>query len=97
MAELSAIYFAILYVHCQPWQHHLLYINSLSTLQSFHSYTLDHPVIMEILHQVSVIHKAGKSVVFCLVPAYTGLPGSEAADAATKEAALCADLTSDRA
>jgi hypothetical protein len=65
-AKLCALYHAVLYIHHQSWQCHFLCIDTLSALQNLHSYTTSLPVIKEILHQVSTISKAIKSVVLDL-------------------------------
>jgi hypothetical protein len=72
-------------------------MDSPSALQTVSSYSREHPIVNEILAQLSHLQKAGKSVVFCRVPGHTGLPGNEVADAAAKEAALHVNMTSDRA
>jgi hypothetical protein len=66
-------------------------------LQCLSGYSPDHPIVVEILIQVSHLHKSGRSVVFYCVPGHTGLPGNEAADVAAKVAALHRMLVSDRA
>lgn len=48
-----------------------------------------------VLIQVSHLHQAGKSVVFCLVLAQGRLPGNKAVDAAAKAAALYRPIVSD--
>jgi hypothetical protein len=57
---------------------------------SLSSCSRDHPIVNEVLYQLSHLQKAGKSVVFCWVRGHTVLPGSE-------RAALNRNLTSDRA
>jgi hypothetical protein len=64
-------------------------------LQGLNCYSPNHPIIIEILIQLSYLHKSGKSVVFCWVRGYTGLPGKEAADAAATVAALHGNLISE--
>jgi hypothetical protein len=81
----------------QPRQYHLICTDSLSALQGLNFYSPDHPIVIEILIQLSYHHKSGKSVLFCPVTGHTGLPGNEAADAAAKAAALHGNLVSDRA
>jgi hypothetical protein len=61
-----------------------------SHLQSLSNCSRDHPIVNEVLYQLSHLQKAGKSVVFCWVRGHTVLPGSE-------RAALNRNLTSDRA
>lgn len=48
-------------------------------------HTLGHPVLLEILQQVSDLHKTVKSDVVYSVPGLSGVPGNEAASAAAKE------------
>jgi hypothetical protein len=66
-------------------------------LCSLSGYSPDHPIVILILCEVSHLHKAGKSVVFCSIPSHTGLPGNEAADVAYKAASLYGPLVFDRA
>lgn len=97
MAELCALYRALQFIWHQPRQCRLICTDSLSSLQIFSSYSLDHPIVNKILIQLSHFQKAGKSVVFCWVPHHTGLPGNRATDAAAKVAASHETITSDRA
>jgi ribonuclease HI len=95
-AELYAIFRALLFIRRQPQQCHLICTDSLSAFQGLNWYSTDHPIVTEILIQLSHLHQSGKSVVFCWVPGHTGLPGNEAADAAAKAAAFYGPLVSDR-
>jgi hypothetical protein len=54
----------------------------------------EHPVISEILQQVTHLHKACKSAVFCLVPGHEGLPWNETTNDAVKQVTLFRNLTS---
>lgn len=96
-AELCAIYHALLFIQHQTWNCYLICTDSLSALRSLSGYTVDHPIIIEILTQVSHLNKAGKSVVFCWVPSHVGLPGNKATDTAAKSAAYHGTLASSRA
>jgi hypothetical protein len=91
-AELYAMYRALLFVRRQPRQYHLVCTDSLSGLQSLSGYSPDHPIVIELLFQLSHLHRAGKSAVFCWIPGHSGLPGNEAAT----PAALHGPLASDR-
>jgi hypothetical protein len=95
-AELYAFYQALLFIRCQSQQCHFIFTVSLSALQGLNCYSPDHPIIIEILIQLSSLHKSGKSIVFCWVPDHTGLPGNKAADAAAEVATLHRTLVSDR-
>jgi hypothetical protein len=68
-----------------------------SSLESLNGHSLDHPVIIEVLFEVSHLYKSGKSVVFCYVRGHTSLLSDEAADAATEATTLHRTLISDRA
>jgi hypothetical protein len=59
-------------------------------------HTLGHAVVLEILQQVSDLHKREKSDVVCSVPGLTGVPGNEVANAAAKESTLLGNVTSNR-
>jgi hypothetical protein len=63
--KLYAIYRALLFIQRQPQQCHLICTDSLSALQGLNCYSPDHPIIIEILIQLSHLHHLGKSVVFC--------------------------------
>jgi len=59
-AELYALYRALLFLRRQPRQCHLICTDSVSALQSLSSYSHDHPIVNEILIQLSHLQKAGK-------------------------------------
>lgn len=60
MGKLYATYLTLLFIQCRLWQYCLLSKDSLK----------NHPSVMEILHKV------GKSVVFCLVPGIQACPAT---------------------
>jgi hypothetical protein len=88
-AKPYVLYQALLFTWCKWQKSHLLCTDFLSALQSLNGYGYNHPVVIEVLYQVSHFHKAWKSVVFCWVPDHTGLPSNEAADVAAKAIAWC--------
>jgi hypothetical protein len=53
----------------------------------------EHPVVAEILLQVSNLRPSGQSVVVWCVPGRRGLPGREAADAAAVHGPLVSNRT----
>jgi ribonuclease HI len=85
--ELYAMYQVLVFIWCQSQQCHLC-TDLLSVLQSLTGYTPNHVIIIEIVIQVSHLHKAGKSVVFCWIPDHTGLSGNKTTDAPAKAATL---------
>jgi hypothetical protein len=88
-------YQALLFIQHHHQQYFFLWQTPLSALQNLYPYTAGHLVI-ELLYQVSHLHKAGKYVAFCCVPGHMGQPTNMATDASAKEAALLGNLTSDQ-
>jgi hypothetical protein len=66
---------------------HLICTDCLSALHGLNCCLPNHPIITEILIQVSSLQKAGKSLMFCWVLGHTGLPGNETTSAADEVAA----------
>jgi ribonuclease HI len=95
-AELYALYRARLFIRRQLRRNHLVCTDSLSALQCLSGHSPDHPVVAEIQLKYPAC-APWDSLVVCWVRGHCGLPGSEAADAVAKSAAMRGPLVSDRA
>jgi hypothetical protein len=62
-AELYAIYRALLFIRRQLQQCHLICTDSLSALQGLNCYSPGHPIVIEILIQLSHLHQSATSIV----------------------------------
>ena len=65
-----------------------VFTDSLSAKSTLTSFNSSHPIICKILHQLIKVHKQGKTVKICRVPAHIGINGNEAADEAARDTAL---------
>jgi hypothetical protein len=89
--EIYAVYKALLSIHRQPWRHDHVLSDSVIGVQSLSGCRPCHPLITQILLQVSDLRTSGLSVVFCWVPRHSGLSDSGAADAAAMSGLLVSD------
>jgi hypothetical protein len=75
-----------LFICCQP--HCLVCTDSLSILQYLGGYSSVHPIVAEILSEVSHLHKSGRYVMYCWIHGDCGLSGNKPTDVAAKVASV---------
>lgn len=82
-AELFAILSALEWCLEHNTQHHLLYSDSLSSLQAIHAHRTKHPVVLEIKKK---LQKLRHNIALGHVSAHIGIKGNELADSLAKDA-----------
>ncbi|GBN47403.1 hypothetical protein AVEN_191596-1 [Araneus ventricosus] len=79
---------ALVQISNRPCGCYIIYIDSLSVLQSLQSFHYHrHPLVFEVLDFNYRLYSRGFTVLFCWVPAHVGISGNEQADKAAKSAA----------
>ena len=86
-AELLAIYKALCFIEVCDDELNVILTDSLSSVLSLKGFYPSHPIVQDILVLLTSLKRAGKTVVFCWIPAHAGIRGNECADAAAKRAA----------
>ena len=87
-AELTAIILALKLVFVHQDTHFTIFSDSFGALCALKSFNNPHPIVLAILEWLFLIHRRGKRVDFCWVPAHVGVKGNERVDAVAKAAAL---------
>jgi hypothetical protein len=85
-AELCTVYQALLYVSCQTQTPFLICSDPLSAIMSLSVSVPHHPVIAQVLSQLSHLQEKGCCVALCWISGCDFIPGNEAADTAAEEA-----------
>jgi len=91
-AELLAIRAALQYISKFSIKH-LLFLQTLSVLQSLESQKLHQSLILSILTIIHHLH-SNNDVVFCWIPSHISIAGNEKADQAAKSALNLPNITS---
>jgi len=85
-AELYAILLALNELSKQQHKHHLLFSDSLSSLNSIGNKKLDHPITSQILLKYHNLFTHSYNIIFCWLPSHVGIAGNEKAYKAAKSA-----------
>ena len=89
--ELQAIVDALVIIsECQA-NDFSIFSDTLSALQAIEIYNNHHPIVMDIIIWLTILHERHKRVTMCWVPAHVNITGNEQADRCARDAA-----TSDR-
>jgi ribonuclease HI len=85
-AELKAILMALDYVSRSTGDKHIIFSDSLSSLQSLCNSKCKNPLVQKIVSKYSSLSSQGKDIIFCWLPSHVGISGNEKADSAAKAA-----------
>ena len=85
-AELYAILLALTEISKQQDKYHIIFSDSLSSLQSIANKKLEHPITLQILLKYHKLSINFYNVIFCWLPSHIGISGNEQADKAAKAA-----------
>ncbi|GBN27805.1 RNA-directed DNA polymerase from mobile element jockey [Araneus ventricosus] len=86
-AEITAVQLALTNILNRPCGCYIIYIDSLSVLQSLKSSNhQSHPLVFSVLELYSKLLFRGFTVLFCWIPSHVGIRGNENADKAAKSA-----------
>ena len=91
-AEAKAIQLAFDFIKTSNEKRFTIFSDSLSCLQSIKNMNIDHPYILDILQQYTILTEQSKHVEFCWIPSHIGIHGNAKADKAAKDA-LKYDIT----
>ena len=86
-AELVAIKDALLFIESNDVPRHVVFSDSLSSLQALKGFYPTHAFIQDILTLLASLNSASKEVVLCWVPSHVNIAGNEKADQAARSAA----------
>jgi hypothetical protein len=86
--ELYVLYRALLHLRLLSPGRFLLCTDSLSFQHALTFSVSDTPLVVQILCITSELLQHGHTIVFCWIPAHSGIPGNEAADSAARIGAL---------
>jgi len=89
-SELVAIHKALSFIEVCEGNHYVIFSDSLSSILALSAFNPSHPFIQDILVLLTSLDRAGKSIVFCWIPAHVGIAGNEKADQAAKRATQAA-------
>ncbi|XP_035204612.1 uncharacterized protein LOC118179551 [Stegodyphus dumicola] len=86
-SELTAIYYALLYISTLHHRKFIVYTDSYSALKALESFSsTENPVIVDVLKLNIKLTCRGFELLYCWVPGHTGIKGNELADIAAKSA-----------
>ena len=89
--EFLAIELPLKFISSYSHKHFIIYTNSRSVLETFHSNSCS-PSFISVIQLYNKLCNKEFHILFCCVPAHVGIKGNEAADKAVKQA--CTSLNS---
>jgi len=83
-AELYAIKLALLHIPETHYHSHILFSDSMSSLQAIASKRIEHPIILDIFIHYNNLLSKNHNLIFCWIPSHTGIKGNSHADQEAK-------------
>ena len=77
---------ALKYIQIEPHEKFIIFVDSLSVLQSLKNMKLENPLILQILEQNHQLLTNNKLIIYCWIPSHVNILGNEKADKAAKAA-----------
>ena len=85
-AECKALLMALKYIQIKPHEKFIIFVDSLSVLQSLKNMKLENPLILQILEHNHQLFTNNKLIIYCWIPSHVNILGNEKADKAAKAA-----------
>jgi len=79
-AELYTIKLALLHIPKMHYHSHILFSNSMSSLQAVASKRMEHPIILDIFIHYNNLLSKNHNLIFCWIPSHSGIKGNTRAD-----------------